>query len=252
MTAGNDRRSQFLGEVVRAHDQHGDSRVSRQLAHVEDRRRRLDHRPDLDVRRGTGGIEAVRHLVDRRERVDLGDDDRRRIRGTRRSDVGGAPLGVEPIASDREFPVAVLTRLHCGHGLVTCVRFRIRRDGIFEIEDDRVGRNRLRLLQRTIVGGRHVQHGTAGSQVVGHRDSPIVRGQDVRRCLAPTNMVLRNRRWRRVRGRVRRDAWRVRPRRGTASPMRRLPSFRRASAHRCHHPSPRSLAARARRRRGRG
>ena len=65
VAARHERRAQLLGEVVGAHHEHRDPRVGGDLADVEHRRRRLDHRPDAHRVGCTGGVELCRHLVRR-------------------------------------------------------------------------------------------------------------------------------------------------------------------------------------------
>ena len=62
---GDQRRAQLLGEVVGAQHEHVDPLVGGDRADVEDRRRRLDHRPDRR-RRAAGRVERGGDLVERR------------------------------------------------------------------------------------------------------------------------------------------------------------------------------------------
>ena len=100
---------QLLGEVVVAHHEHADAIVGGDRADVEDRGRRLDHRPDRHLVRSAGGGQLQRDLVEVVARVDLRDHDRRRARLGGGGEVGRAPLRVEPVAADRR-PRAVRRR----------------------------------------------------------------------------------------------------------------------------------------------
>ena len=168
VTVRHQRRPQFFRKIVGAHHEHSDPRVCRDGAYVEHRRRCLDHRPDHHLE-GTCCVEQCGHPVDVVDRVDLGDHDRRRARRSGGRDVIAAPLGAESVAADRQLAVAVEPRLHRCDRLAACIGLGVGGDGIFEIEDDRIGRDGLCLLECTVVCRRHVQHGTAGAQIVGHR-----------------------------------------------------------------------------------
>ena len=125
-------------------------------ADIEDRRRRLDHRPDLGRGRAAG-VESGGDVVERGERVDLGDDHGRRPGGSRGSEIVAPPLGGQPVAADRQQAAAVVSRRHGGDGSVARVGLGVGSDSVLEIEDDRVAWDRFRFRQRPRVGGGHVQ-----------------------------------------------------------------------------------------------
>jgi isopentenyl diphosphate isomerase/L-lactate dehydrogenase-like FMN-dependent dehydrogenase len=81
------------------------------------------------------------------------------------------PVGVQAVHPDREFPVAVIAR---SDGLANSFAgswFGVRSDGILKVEDERVGRDALRLFQRSLVGSRHVQHRPARAQLAAHGET---------------------------------------------------------------------------------
>ena len=76
---------------------------------------------------------------------------------------------------DGQLPMAVLPGLHRGGDLVPRHRLHVGGDGVLGVEDDGVGREALGLLERLVVGPRHVQRAAArtvsleGNSSVGHR-----------------------------------------------------------------------------------
>ena len=110
---------------------------------AEDRERRLDHGPDP---RALGRAEAAQAQADRDQRVGrrhLGDQDR--VRAGRRGggEVRLAPGRVEGVDADREFAAAIAAARHGGADLLPRRVLGLGRDGVLEVEDQRVGRERF-------------------------------------------------------------------------------------------------------------
>ena len=83
------------------------------------------------------------------------------------------PLGVGAVDADRHLARAVLAGRGRRAGRVASGRLGVGGDGVLEVEDQRVARDRLRLLQRTLVGGRHVEHRPPRPEVRGHASTSI-------------------------------------------------------------------------------
>ncbi len=100
------------------------------------------------------------------DRVDLRDHDRRRS-GRAAAARSSAPHSVSsPLQRIVSSRLPYIAGLHRGDGLGPGVGLGVGGDGVLEVEDDRVGRDRLRLLEGALVGRRHVQHRAARAQVV--------------------------------------------------------------------------------------
>ena len=76
----------------------------------------------------------------------------------------GPPLRVEPVAADRQLAPSVFARRRRSTGGGAGSLLGVGGDGILEVEDDGIGRERLGLLQCPLVGGGHVQRRSAGAQ----------------------------------------------------------------------------------------
>jgi hypothetical protein len=165
-------RPQIVGEVRRAHHQRrqpapgaGD-RVGGEHA-----ARGLDHAPHRKPRRRPGAVEPRRGLRHPLGGFDLGKQHRVERQRGRRREVGLAPFGVEPVDPQHQLAPAVAAmpqrRRHGGAGKL----LRLRGDGVLEVEDQPVGRQLARLLQRAQIGARHEQQAAARTdgRKVGHR-----------------------------------------------------------------------------------
>src|SRR5690606_38782719 len=83
------------------------------------------------------------------------------------------PGRADPVGPDRQLLRPVLARVHRCADPVPGLRLGVGGDGVLEVEDQRVGGDRLGLLQRPLVGAGHVEDGAAGAVgLVGHRDQP--------------------------------------------------------------------------------
>ncbi len=85
----------------------------------------------------------------------------------RRGDVVGVPRRVEAVDPDGDLLAAVLAGAHRGAHAVAGVGLGVGGDGVLEVEDERVGGQRLGLLERPLVGAGHVEHRAAGEDGVG-------------------------------------------------------------------------------------
>ena len=166
---------QLLGEVVGAHHEHGEPvRGGRDLLAVQHRRRGLDHRPERGVLRRSGGLHRGDQAADLLRRADLGHDDRvgsGRAAARRSASCHCVPM---PLTRIVELAPAVLTGPRCGTGVVARRLLRVGGDGVLEVEDQRVDREGLGLLQGPLVGGGHVEDRTTrtvcrGARHVRHR-----------------------------------------------------------------------------------
>ena len=134
------------------------ARRGRDLADVEDGERRLDHRPEprLLGRAGAGASLPTRASMSApldglRQQDRIG-------RGRRRGgEIGRAPRRVEPVDADDELARAVAAGLDRIADLRARRLLGIRCHRVLEVEDQRVGGERLGLLQRAGVGARHVE-----------------------------------------------------------------------------------------------
>ncbi len=132
---------------------------------VQHPRRSLHHRPERNA--GNEG----RHRVEIGRRGDLGDQDRIDLRAAgnrpaQRQHVFAPPRRVEPVDPNDPRPVAEIGlgedpgEKRAGGDLL------LRRDGILEVEDDRVAVESLRLLQRPLLRAGDVEHRTIGARTV--------------------------------------------------------------------------------------
>ena len=76
-------------------------------------------------------------------------------------DVLRSPGRLERIDADDDLACAIAAALHRGTDLVARPRFLVRRDGVLEVEDQRVGGKGPGLLQRAFVGAGHIEHAPA-------------------------------------------------------------------------------------------
>ena len=95
------------------------------------------------------------------ERGDLRREDRIGLCGDRGGEIGLAPGGRKPVDADDHLALAEAARGDRIDNLLPRDLLGVGRDGIFEVEDHRVGGNVARLLHRPGVGAGHVEHRTA-------------------------------------------------------------------------------------------
>ena len=139
------------------------------MQHAE---RRLHHAPEGEARRRAGGDEHRFRLAHRIGALDLGQEhaiDRHLGRG---DEVGVAPGARQRIDAQQRLALAIATLAQRGGDGVARARLGVGRDGILEIEDQRIGRQRARLLQRARVGAGHIEHRAARAGGGGHRHHP--------------------------------------------------------------------------------
>ena len=205
---GASGRAQFASEIIGAHHQHRHARVRGDASHVEDRlsvSRSSPTRSSMAVRRPRRAVAETssRYATE----LTFGTTTAAAV------DTAIAARSSDPHGVSRPLQRIVSSRRPYSPGRSRGTRRDARGflgvggDGIFEIEDDRVGGECLGLLQCTFVGGRHVQRGPS-RPTVAHDVNPYAVGK-VRVARRPT-------------------AWRDRRRPCTASPTRRPPSCRRA------------------------
>ncbi len=139
-------------------------RHRRDLAHVEDRNRRLDHRPDLDLVVGAEIHQAIGQVLQRARLRDLGHQDDVRARVVDHVDVGEPMLGVEAVDADRDLARAEAAGLDRRPHLLARVGLGLRRDRILEVQDDGVDRQRAGLFDGAFVGSRHIESAAARTE----------------------------------------------------------------------------------------
>ena len=137
-----------------------------QCIDVEDRLRRLDHRPDA-------GFEVTLHveqaLADQFQRVDLAD---LRYQDAVRPGVGGGveiigvPRRLDAVDPDEHLAAAEAAGLHRVGDLLARLLLCLGRHRILEIEDHAVDRQGARLFDGAGVRSRHVEH--AAARTKGH------------------------------------------------------------------------------------
>ena len=155
-------RARFLGKVIEAEHEAGQPRLGvlrgrSDLAHVEDRGRRFDHRPDARAMIRMGAEHALRDPLQLLGFGYFRDQDRIRRRRHRGREVVGKPRCVEAIGADEYLARPEPAGLHGRHHLVARRGLGVGRDRVLQIEYDAVGRQRLGLLQCTGVGTRHIE-----------------------------------------------------------------------------------------------
>ncbi len=163
--AGHVLGPQLLGQVVGAHDQHGQPLGrQRHLLGVQHGDGRLDHGPQGRVVGGAALLQALHDGVDGLGRVDLGHDHGRGAGRGHGPQVVGVPGRADAVDADGHLALAVAAG---GGGLahpVAGLGLGVGGHGVLEVEDEGVGRQRGGLLQRPLVGAGHVQHAAAGPE----------------------------------------------------------------------------------------
>ena len=86
-------------------------------------------------------------------------------------DVVDPPAGIEAVDPHHHFAVAEPAALQRFDDRLARGRLGVGSDGILQIENEAVGRQFARLLQRTRIRSRHVKHATPRPD--GHRKSPF-------------------------------------------------------------------------------
>ena len=79
--------------------------------------------------------------------------------------VGVVPLGADAVDADRQRAPAVLAARRGGAGRLAGGGLGVGGDGVLEVEDQAVARDRLGLLQRPLVGARHVEDAAQRGEV---------------------------------------------------------------------------------------
>ena len=74
-----------------------------------------------------------------------------------RHEIGIAPGRVQPVDPDHDLALAVAAGLDRVHHLGARLALGLGRHRILEVEDQHVGRQALRLLERALVGARHIE-----------------------------------------------------------------------------------------------
>ncbi len=154
----------FLDEVIGADDQAGEP-VFRSgpadLGQVEDGERRLDHRPQCrTLRQGRGPREVC-------QACNLGHQDGVCPRLPRHGEIVLDPGRLQPVDADDGAAAPETAGFHGRGNEVSGLGFLLRGNGVFEIEDERVGRQRPGFFQDARLVAGHVEHGTEGFECHG-------------------------------------------------------------------------------------
>ena len=94
-------------------------------------------------------------------------------------EIVGVPGRIDAVDADEHLAAAETAGLDRVGNLLARGFLGVRRDRIFEVEDDAVGGKGLRLLQRPGVGARHIKH--AAARADGHAADFIGRRQTIKR-----------------------------------------------------------------------
>ena len=140
---------------------------ARDLGGLQDRDRRLNHRPEFH---GLGRARLPhrgRYAVDVAAGGGFRQQDRVGSGRHRGAQVLRAPRRVEAVDANDEFARAVTARLDRIGNLGARLRFGVRGHRVLEIEDQRVGGQRLGFFQRAGVRAGHIKD--AASRAHGHR-----------------------------------------------------------------------------------
>ena len=170
------------------------------LARVQHRARRLHHRPERTL---GGALMASSTLATVTMSPGVETLGTRMASGAtlgRRAQVVHAPGGLDGVDADDELAPPVAAALHGRADVVARRDLAFGRDGIFQVEDQRVGRKRLRLFQRALVGARHVEHAAARTDghprlpsCAAHNSARRAEDQDFRAQLAALRRAWRRR-----------------------------------------------------------
>src|SRR5204862_3351025 len=89
-----------------------------------------------------------------------------------RLDGGLAPRRAASVAADGDLALAVGLAPGGGHDVGAGGLLGVGRDGVLEVEDQRIGRQAARLLERTGIGARHVEDAAARTNGLRHEALP--------------------------------------------------------------------------------
>ena len=170
--------ARFLDQVVGAHDEAAEPVLGidgggGDGAGIEDRHRRLHHGPEADLLRRMHALQDLGDADDVAGMHDLRHEDGVRLGIAGGENVLGAPGRLQRIDADDHLARAVAAAFHRGADLGTRLQLLVRRHGVLEVEDERVGGKGLGLLQRALVGARHIEHAPARAALHDDR-SPLV------------------------------------------------------------------------------
>ncbi len=178
------RGAQLLRDVVGAHDPdaHAAARLARlggDRLDVEERERRLDHAPELDAAERAGIRQRILGALDIGGGVDFRDENGVRPGGDGGPDVAHAPGRIERVHTDRDFALAITAELDRATNLGAGLFLGVGRDRVFEIEDQRIGRDFLRFFKRAAIRAGHVENAAArAGGGIGHGKSLRSRGRE--------------------------------------------------------------------------
>jgi hypothetical protein len=140
---------------------------------VEHAERRLHHAHDVHVVRRVGPDHLHLEVMDHGRALDLGQQDGVGAAAGDGREVLVAPGRIERVDAHDQFALAVAAGLDGRDHLLARQRLGVGRDGVLEVEDQRIGRQAARLLERARVGAGHVEYGTARPGGFVHGLSPL-------------------------------------------------------------------------------
>src|SRR6266511_4163570 len=155
-------RVQIFHKIRGPHNQGSDPWMRRRnLLSMQDAQRRLQHTPDRQVLWCPMRREDTQGLPDHRATFYFGEE--HRINPTARPcrQILPPPGGREPIRPYDEFTPAVSASAYCLADLLPCRGFRIWGNGVFQIKNQSISRQRFGFFQRPPIRPWHVQHATA-------------------------------------------------------------------------------------------
>ena len=166
-------RARILGDVVGSHHEAGKPRLEipgagRDRLHIENRKRRLDHRPDTCLLIGSQVEQPLADLLKLTGQRNFRHHDAVRRGLRRRRQIVGKPRRVEAVDADEHLAGAEAASLHRRRDLRARIRLGVGRHRVLQIEDHAVGRQCARLLDGAGIRARHVEHAAAGADGDGH------------------------------------------------------------------------------------
>ena len=169
-------RAQILGEVGGAHDQRGEPRArAGDRFGMEDAERRLQHAPQGERRRRARGDERGLGAAHGLGALDLGQQHGIGLHLCRRGEIILGPLRRQRVDPHHQFAPAVAAGGERGGNPAARFGFLRRRDRVFEIEDESVGGERARLLQRARIRAGHEERAAARPRRPGHGPARLSR-----------------------------------------------------------------------------
>ena len=163
------RGVQLLGQIRGAHDQAGEARVRRgDRLGAQHGARRLHHAPQRQIRRAAGVVQHGERLAHRIGALDLGDQHGVGARPRGRGEIRLPPRGRQRVDAHDRLARAIAACPQRGAHLLARARLGLGRDRVLEIEDQRIRRQALRLVERARIGARHVEHAAAGTDASRH------------------------------------------------------------------------------------